>query len=118
MQLSRSVHGHCQGYTGHLRRFFLYQKEICFSQLEMKLTQPYESEIQCNLGVTVVSNLDVFLKKVRRGGVISDPKNYIADFLVSKRYILVVNFGKNVQKGGEVGESSPIQKISLQIYAS
>ena len=68
----------------------------------MKLTQPYESEIQCNLGVTVVSNLDVFLKKVRRGGgggVISDPKNYIADFLVSKRYILVVNFGKNVQKG-------------------
>ena len=49
MQLSRSVHGHCQGYTGHLRRFFLYQKEICFSQLEMKLTQPYESEIQCNL---------------------------------------------------------------------
>ena len=49
MQLSRSVHGHCQGYTGHLRRFFLYQKEINFSQLEMKLTQPYESEIQCNL---------------------------------------------------------------------
>ena len=37
-------------------------------------------------------------------------------FLVSKRYILVVNFGKNVQKGG--GGSSPIQKISLQIYAS
>ena len=55
MQLSRSVHGHCQGYTGHLRRFFLYQKEICFSQLEMKLTQPYESEIQCNLGVKLVS---------------------------------------------------------------
>ena len=37
------------------------------------------------------------------GGIISDPKNYIADFLVSKRYILVVNFGKNVQKGGEGG---------------
>ena len=29
--------------------------------------------------------------------------NYIADFLVSKRYILVVNFGKSVQKGGEGG---------------
>ena len=52
------------------------------------------------------------------GGIISDTKNYIADFLVSKRYILVVNFGKNVQKGGEGGGSSPIQKISLQIYAS
>ena len=68
------------------------------------------------LGVTGASNLDVFLKKVRGGGAISDPKNYIADFLVSKRYILVVNLGKNVQKGG--GASSPIQKNSLQIYAS
>ena len=35
--------------------------------------------------------------------------------LVSKWYILVVNFGKNVQQGGEGGGSSPIQKISLQI---
>ena len=36
--------------------------------------------------VTVVSNLDVFLEKVK--------KNYIADFFG------YVNFGKNVQKGG------------------
>ena len=48
--------------------------------------------------------MDVFLEKFRRGGgVISDPKKYVADFLVSKRYILVVNFGKNVQKGGKGG---------------
>ena len=44
-----------------------------------------------------------FEKGPKGGGVISDPKNYIADFLVSKRYILVVNFGKNVQKGGRGG---------------
>ena len=39
------------------------------------------------------------------GGVIFDPKNYIANFLVLKRYIAVVNFWKNVQKrgGGMVG---------------
>ena len=49
MQLSRSVHGHCQGYTGHLRKLFLYQKEICFSQFEMKLKQPHERETQCIL---------------------------------------------------------------------
>ena len=51
--------------------------------------------------MTGFANLDVFLENFRKGGgAISDPKNYIADFLVSKRYILVVNFGQNVQKGG------------------
>ena len=46
----------------------------------------------------------MFFEKGPKGGwVISDPKNYIADFLVLKRYILVVNFGKNVQKGGRGG---------------
>ena len=49
-----------------------------------------------------------FCKSAEGGGVISDTKNYIADFLVSKRYILVVNFGKNVQKGREGGGSSSI----------
>ena len=38
-----------------------------------------------------------------KGGVISDPKNVIADFLYSKRYILVLDFGKNVHKGGKGG---------------
>ena len=52
------------------------------------------------------------------GGSFSMQKNKLQILLVSKRYILVVNFGKNVQKGGEGGRSSPIQKISLQIYAS
>ena len=52
------------------------------------------------------------------GGVISDPKNYIADFVGFK----AVYFGgkkRNVisKKGGDGGGSSPIQKISLQIYA-
>ena len=51
------------------------------------------------------------------GGVISDPKNHIADFVGFK----AVYFGKkaqcNFQKGGRGGGSLPIQKISLQIYA-
>ena len=59
-----------------------------------------------------------FWKQSKGGwGVIFDPKNSIADFLYSKRYILVLNVGENVRKGGE-GGASPIQKISLQIYAS
>ena len=64
---------------------------------------PYQFQFQLNLGTTRATKIDVFLKKVGRGGLISDPKNYIADFLVSKRYILVVNFGKKFQKGGEGG---------------
>ena len=53
------------------------------------------------------------------GGAFPVQKITLQIFLVSKRYILVVNFGKNVQKGGRGGGgSSPIQKISLQIYAS
>ena len=61
----------------------------------------------------------MFLGKVLKGGeVISDPKNYIADFVGFK----AVYFGEkkaqcNFQKGGRGGGSSPIQKISLQIYA-
>ena len=52
------------------------------------------------------------------GGIIFDPKNYIADFVVFK----AVYFGGkkaqcNFQKGGERGGSLPIPKISLQIYA-
>ena len=58
-----------------------------------------------------------FGKFPKGGGVISDPKNYIADFVGFK----AVYFGKkaqcNFQKGGRGGGSSPIQKISLQIYA-
>ena len=48
-----------------------------------------------------------FVKVPKGGGVISDTKNYIANFLVSERYILVVNFGKNVQKGGRGVISNP-----------
>ena len=44
------------------------------------------------------------------GEVIFDPKNHIADFLVSKQYILVVNF-ENVQKGGGGGVISNPKKI-------
>ena len=43
-----------------------------------------------------------FFAKSPKGGI-SDPKNFTADFLYLKRYILVVNFGKNVQKGGRGG---------------
>ena len=45
-----------------------------------------------------------------RGGGISDPKNFIADFLYSKQYILVLNFVR--EKGGVI--SNP--KISIKIY--
>ena len=44
-------------------------------------------------------------KKSEWGGVISDPKTFIADFLYYKLYILVLYFGENVQKWG--GGSSP-----------
>ena len=44
-----------------------------------------------------------FWKNSEGGGGISDPKNDIADFLVSKQYILVVNFGKMSKKGGGGG---------------
>ena len=54
--------------------------------------------------MTGFANLDVFLENFRRGGG-SFPiqKITLQIFLVSKRYILVVNFGKNVQKGGRGG---------------
>ena len=62
-----------------------------------------------------------FWKKSEGGGVISDPKNYIADFVGFKAVYFGRKFWKkaqcNFQKGGERGGSSPIQKISLQIYA-
>ena len=40
--------------------------------------------------------MDVFLERVRRerGGVISDPKNYIADFVG----FITVNFGRKFRK--------------------
>ena len=47
----------------------------------------------------------MFFWKTSEGGGGSFPiqKITLQIFLVSKRYILVVNFGKNVQKGGEGG---------------
>ena len=45
--------------------------------------------------------MDVFLKKVRKGGgSFSIQKITLQILLVSKRYILVVNFGINLQSGG------------------
>ena len=63
--------------------------------------------------MTVGAKMDVFFGKLQRGGVISDPKNYIADFVGFK----AVYFGekkRNVisKKWGE-GGSSPIQKIFI-----
>ena len=51
----------------------------------------------------------------RGGGPFPIQKIALQILLVSKRYILVVNFGKKCPK---MGGSSQIQKISLQIYAS
>ena len=57
------------------------------------------------LGASGFPKLDVFLENFRRGRGGSFPiqKITLQIFLVSKRYILVVNFGKNVQKGGRGG---------------
>ena len=55
-----------------------------------------------------MSNLDVFLKKVRRGGgggggVISDPKNYIADFFGFKTVYFGRKFWTKCPKRGRRG---------------
>ena len=70
-----------------------------------------------SLGVPVCSKIDIFLEKVGLGeggleGGHFRSKNFIADFLYSKWYILVIYFGK-ISKKGELGGggSSPIQKI-------
>ena len=57
-------------------------------------------------------------KSEGRGGVISDPKNYIADFFGFKTVYFGRKFWKKCPKRGGGGGSSPIQKMSLQIYAS
>ena len=44
-------------------------------------------------------------------GVISDPKNYVADFSVLNEHFSLLNFR---EKGG----LTPIQKNSLQIFVS
>ena len=59
-----------------------------------------------------------FGKSPKGGGVISDPKNYIADFFGFKTAYFGCKFWTKCPKRGEGGGSSPIQKISLQIYAS
>ena len=60
-----------------------------------------------------------FGKLPKGGGVISDPKSYIADFVGFKAVYLGRKFWKKCPKRGEGGGgASPIQKISLQIYAS
>ena len=81
----------------------------CFCKNTISI--PYSNFIQLKNIKSILGIRDVWILKSgcffgklpKGGGVISYPKNYIADFLVSKRYILVVNFGKNVQKGGRGG---------------
>ena len=69
--------------------------------------------------MTVGAKIYVVLKKFRSGGgIISDPKNYIADFVGFKAVYFGRKFWKKMSKRvGERGGSSAIQKISLQIYA-
>ena len=66
-----------------------------------------------------ISQTGCFFGKLPKGGegVISDPKNYIADFFGFKTVYFGRKFWKKCPKRGG-GGSSPIQKISLQIYAS
>ena len=49
----------------------------------------------CEMLLLVGTPWMFFLEKVERG-VIYDPKNFIADFLYLKQYLLVLNFGKKM----------------------
>ena len=72
--------------------------------------------------MTVFTNLDVFFEKVRRGGgVISDPKNFIADLFVFKTGYFGCKFLKKCPKRGERGGviSSPKKIIAnLRIFTN
>ena len=61
--------------------------------------------------------MDVLFEKSLKEGHFG-PKYYIADFFGFKTVYFGCKFWKNVQKGGKEGESFPIQKISMQIYAN
>ena len=65
-----------------------------------------------SLGKPVSTKTDEFPENFRKGGVISDPKNFIAIFFALEMVILVMNSQKNFKKGRG---SFPIWKISLQI---
>ena len=54
----------------------------------------------------------MFFWKTSEGGVISDPKNYIADFVGFKAVYFGRKFWKKCPKWGGEGGSSPIRKIS------
>ena len=65
-----------------LRRFFGHRINIFF------------------LGTLLVEEMDEFSEKLRRGGeggVISDPKKFIADFVYNTRQTLVMHFRKKAQ---------------------
>ena len=71
------------------------------------------------LGVTVSPNMDVFLENFQTA--LTPPPslfgNYIADFVGFKAVYFGRKLWKKGPKRGGKGGSSPIQKISLQIYA-
>ena len=60
-------------------------------------------------GTTVSPNMEVFLENFRRGGVISGPKNYIADFFGFKTVYFGRKFWKKCPKRGGGGGSFPIR---------
>ena len=65
-----------------------------------------EAFFSTNYGTSVSPNMDVFWKSAEggRGGVISDPKNYIADFVGFEAVYFGHTFWKKCPKrGGEGG---------------
>ena len=70
------------------------------------------------LGTSVSPNMDVFLEKCRMGwgGVISDPKNYIADFVGFKAVNFGSKFWKNVQKTGGGGGQGRLDFFQKNIH--
>ena len=85
---------------------------ILFVPMNRRIQSPSENPIQNNLMEKSIQNrwsnigqvtlrgdrlpkYGCFFEKGPKGGGGGHPKNHIADFLVSKRYILVKFFGKN-----------------------
>ena len=59
----------------------------------------------------------IIFREMPMGWVISDPKNFVADFSIINEHFLVILRGKNNKFSEKGGGVTPIRKISLRILA-
>ena len=75
-----------------------------------------DKEVYCNSKGSLCIRKRMNFRKISEsgGGVISDPKNFIADFCVEMPNILVMTFGKNCNIFSEIGAggSKAVRKFS------